>query len=187
MPLPCSALQARFQHRPFGAVHHDRDTRDDVRLGPASRFRNVVMACFAVEHPFVHVDVNDLRAVVHLLPGDGQRGLVIALQDQLLELRRAGDIGALADIDEVGFGPDRERLQSRSAACSGATVGATRGWQSLHGLGDGADMGRGRAAAAADDVQPAVLAPIREAAGPAICGVSGKPVSESGSGRPAFG
>ncbi len=35
----------------------------------------------------VHVDVDDLRAVLDLLPGDRQRPLVIARQDELGELR----------------------------------------------------------------------------------------------------
>ncbi len=39
----------------------------------------------------------------HLLPGDVERLVVAVLQDQLLELRRAGDVGAFADVDEIAF------------------------------------------------------------------------------------
>jgi hypothetical protein len=53
-----------------------------------------------VEQALVHVDVNDLGAVLHLLAGDFDRGGIVAGHDQLLEAGRAGNIGALADIDE---------------------------------------------------------------------------------------
>src|SRR5690606_33309911 len=53
-----------------------------------------------VEHALVHVDVDDLGAVFHLLARDGERRLVVLRLDQLAEFRRAGDVGALADIDE---------------------------------------------------------------------------------------
>ena len=44
-----------------------------------------------------------LRAVLDLLARDRDRLVVAAFQDQLLELRRAGDVGALADVDEVAL------------------------------------------------------------------------------------
>ncbi len=46
----------------------------------------------------------DLRAILDLLAGDLDSGLVIVVEDQLFEARRAGDVGALADIDEIGGG-----------------------------------------------------------------------------------
>src|SRR5581483_3139183 len=52
------------------------------------------------EQAFVHVDVNDLRARLDLLARDVDGGGVVAVQDQLLELGRAGDVGPFADIDE---------------------------------------------------------------------------------------
>src|SRR5262249_20657583 len=55
-----------------------------------------------VEKSFVHVDVDDLRAALDLLARNLDGGRTVALQDQLLEARRAGDVGALADIDEGG-------------------------------------------------------------------------------------
>ena len=53
----------------------------------------------AVDHALVHADVDDVGAVLHLLPGDADRFLVLALLDQLGELRRTGHIGPLADHD----------------------------------------------------------------------------------------
>src|SRR3990172_2470592 len=50
----------------------------------------------------LHFDVDHLRAVFHLLAGDRERFGVVAGEDQARERLRAGDVGALADIDEKG-------------------------------------------------------------------------------------
>jgi hypothetical protein len=55
----------------------------------------------AIEHSFVHVDVDDLRAVFDLLAGDGQRFVELVVEDQLGEFGRAGNVGAFADVDEI--------------------------------------------------------------------------------------
>ncbi len=69
---------------------------------------------FGVEQALVHVDVDDLGAVLHLLAGDVERGLEVALGDQPAELGRAGDVGALADVDEdAGAGHDASSNASR--------------------------------------------------------------------------
>ena len=62
----------------------------------------MVIACIGIEQAFVHVDVDNLRAVFDLLARDLDRGFIIAGQDQLLELGAAGDVGAFADVDERG-------------------------------------------------------------------------------------
>ena len=96
--LAGQALQPGFDHRPFRGIDHHRHPRD-VRLG-----RDQVQigdhGRFAVEQAFVHVDVDDLRAVFHLLARDFHGRRVIAIQDQLLERSRSGDVGALTDVDE---------------------------------------------------------------------------------------
>jgi hypothetical protein len=53
----------------------------------------VTIASTAVEHALVHVDVDDLRAVLDLLRRL-QRRVVVAFEDQPLEARRAGDVGS---------------------------------------------------------------------------------------------
>ena len=65
----------------------------------------------AVDHALVHADVDDVGAVLDLLARDGDGLLVLAVLDQLRELRRAGDVGALADHD-VDAGLLRERLRA---------------------------------------------------------------------------
>src|SRR3546814_13094498 len=59
---------------------------------------------FGVEQPFVHIDVDDLRAIFDLLARDLDRRGIIVGEDQLLERRGARDVGALADVDEGGGG-----------------------------------------------------------------------------------
>ncbi len=97
--LPGHALQARLDHAPLGAVDHHRDPRDVGFGGDAlqeGRHR-----LLAVEQGLVDVDVEDLGAVLDLVARDLDGGVIVAGEDQLLEARGAGDVAALADIDEA--------------------------------------------------------------------------------------
>ena len=94
------AFQARFNHAPFAAVDHDRHAGNIGFGGDA--FDELGHRLMRVEQPFIHVDVDDLRAVLHLLAGNLNGGFIIAGQDQFFELGAAGHIRALADIDEAG-------------------------------------------------------------------------------------
>ena len=79
---------------------------------------------------------------------------VVAGGDQLAEFRRAGDVGALADIDEGDRGRQFERLQARQPQPRldlGHDARLVRG----DGSGNRRDMVRRGAAAAADDVDEA--------------------------------
>lgn len=62
----------------------------------------------AVEHALIHVDVEDLRAVLDLLARDGDGFLEFLREDEFRELGGARDVGAFADVDESarrgGFG-----------------------------------------------------------------------------------
>ena len=74
--LALHALQPGLDHAPLGRVDHDRHARD-VGLGrdqpQEGRHR-----LLAVEQAVVHVDVDDLGAVLDLLARDAQRRLVVA-------------------------------------------------------------------------------------------------------------
>jgi hypothetical protein len=63
----------------------------------------------AVDHPFVHADIDDVGTVLDLLACDADGLVVLVVLDQLRELRRARDVGALADHHEHA-GLLRERL-----------------------------------------------------------------------------
>ena len=158
--LALDALQARLDDRPLRAVDHDRDA-GDVGLG-GDQVEEAGHRLLAVDQPLVHVDVEDVGAALDLLAGDGDGLLEVALADQPGELARAGDVGPLADHDEVGLGADRQRLQPAVAASSRSASGRRAGRSAFDGLGDLADVLGGGAAAAADDVQPAVGGELAE-------------------------
>ena len=101
-----------------------------------------------------------------------QRLLEIAVQDQARERLRAGDVGALADVDEQRIVADVERLEARTAACAARSRGTLRGGKPLHRLGDRLDVLGRRAAAAAGDVDEAALRELLEQARRCCSGVS---------------
>ena len=111
--LALHALQAGFDHAPLRRVDHHRHARD-VGFG-GDQVQELRHRRFGVEQALVHVDVDDLRAVLDLLARDLQRLVVAVFLDQLPELRRAGDIGALADVDEVGCRRDHEGFEAGQA------------------------------------------------------------------------
>ena len=120
----------------------------------AIRFRKRVIAARRVEHRLVHVDVDDLRAVLDLLARDATRLLVLLVQDQAREGLRAGDVGALADVDEQRVVGDVERLEAGQPQ----RLRQRRHRARRHAVDrarDRADVIRRRAAAAAGDVDEA--------------------------------
>ena len=68
-----------------------------------------------VDQAVVHADIDDIGARFDLGAGHRESFLVIFFADQPRELGRAGDVGALADIDEVGFGNDPKLFQPAQA------------------------------------------------------------------------
>ncbi len=67
--LALEALEAGLDDRPFRAVDHDRHT-GDVRLR-SDEIHEGRHGLLRIEHRFVHVHIDDLRAVLDLLFGDG--------------------------------------------------------------------------------------------------------------------
>jgi hypothetical protein len=78
------ALEPGLDDGPLGRVEHDGDAAD-VRLG-RDELEESHHGRLGVEHPLVHVDVDQLRAALHLLACDLEPGLVVAGQDQAREL-----------------------------------------------------------------------------------------------------
>ena len=120
--LALDALQPGLDHRELRRVDHDRHARD-VGLGgdqvEERRHRDL-----GVEQALVHVDVDDLGAVVDLVARDLEGGVVVAAGDQLAERRRSGDVGALADVDERDVAAERERLRGPTGAAAGGRARA---------------------------------------------------------------
>ncbi len=136
----------------FDEIDHHRHARD-VGLG-GDQVEERHHRLLGIEQALVHVDVDDLRAVLDLVARDLERGAVVAIGDELAEARRAGDVGALADVHE------RDRVGEREGFEAGEPqppldLGDLPRRLALHRLRDGVDVrGRG-AAAAADDVDEA--------------------------------
>ena len=59
------ALEAGLNHAPLGAVDHDRHARD-VGLG-CDEIQKRRHRFFGIEQPLVHIDVDNLRAVLDLV------------------------------------------------------------------------------------------------------------------------
>jgi hypothetical protein len=145
--------QADLQDGEARAVHHDRQPRD-VRLAgdevEEARHRGL-----AVEHAVVEADVEDVGAALHLVARHLERLVVAVLEDEPAELLRAGDVGALADEDEVRLGRDGQRLVA-AQPCVVRRAGRLSRSDAIHGSSDGRDVLGTGAAAAADQVEPAV-------------------------------
>src|SRR3546814_8145169 len=97
-------------------------------------------------------DLDHLGAGFDLLQGDFQGLGVVLLADQAGELGGAGDVGALADVDEQRAAVDGERLQTRESAGLGDVRNDARR-VFADSLGNRLDVSRRGTAAAADDVE----------------------------------
>jgi hypothetical protein len=112
MPLPCRHF------RPASMTSHfDESTMNGTLATSGSLPSNCRKSRHrrdAVNHPFVHADVDDVRAVLDLLARDGDGFLVFIFLDELRKLWRARHVRAFADHDEL---PDllRERLRAAQA------------------------------------------------------------------------
>src|SRR6516225_869817 len=157
--LALQTFQTGLDHGELRRVYHDRHTRD-VGLG-----RNEVEKRghrpLGIEQALVHVHVDDLCAVLDLLARNGERARVVAVRDQLAEFGRAGDVGALAYIDERNLGRERKRLEAGKPQLPRQRRQSAR-LPAGNRARDGADMLRRGAAAAADDIDQAGLRELAE-------------------------
>ena len=197
--LALKALQAGLDDLPLGGVDHEGNLGD---FGLAAQQLQVARhGGDAVDHALVHADVDDVGAVLDLLAGDADGFFVFAFLDELGELGRTGDVGALADHDEdaglLGEGlrsGEAKRLGHRGDSSTSRSrcdlIGRDRSAArrlAFERLGDGGDVLGRVAAAAAGDVDQARRARSRRGSAPCPPGPRSKPVAESGLGRPAFG
>jgi hypothetical protein len=153
MPLPCTP-EAGLQHLEARAVDDDRDACDlglgrDQPQEPRHRLDRV-------EQVGVHVHVEKVRAAPNLLECHVDGGRVVICLDQLPEARRARHVGALPDHHEARVRADLERLEAAVARAPRRLRDRPRR-EALHGSRDFRGVLRGRAAAAADDVDEAIL------------------------------
>ncbi len=93
------ALQTGFDDGPFRAVDHDGDA-SDFGLG-GQQVEKLGHDGFAVEQGFVEIDVENIGATLDLAACDAEGLFEFAFFDEAGEFFAAGDVGALADHDEV--------------------------------------------------------------------------------------
>ena len=104
-----NALQTCFKDFPIRAVDHDRHTNVIIVQQP----QEFLHAARPVQQPFVHIDVNDLRAAFDLIArnADGFVKLVFANQPQ--EFARTRDVCAFADVHKIRFRTQGQIIESR--------------------------------------------------------------------------
>ncbi len=95
--LALQALQPCLNHFPFGRVHHKGDL-GHLRFA-GQQLQESCHGRDAVDHPLVHADVNDIGAILHLLPRHAHRFFKFSFLHQPGKLRRTGHIGPLANHD----------------------------------------------------------------------------------------
>ena len=146
-------LQPGHEHLPFRRVDHRRHAG---YLGfRRHQVEERAHGLRTVDQPVVHADVDDLCPGVDLGAGDGERLLVVAFADQPREFGRACDVGAFADVHEIGFGDDAQRFEAAQRRDMFGCRHGARGVVPCD-LRQLEDMCRRGAAASADDVyQPA--------------------------------
>ncbi len=110
--LALQALEPGLNHFPLRRVHHEGGF-GHFRLA-GQQLQEARHRRDAVDHALVHADVDDVGAILHLLPGHADRFFEFAFLHQPGELRRTRDIGPLADHDEDA-GLLGKRLRSREA------------------------------------------------------------------------
>src|SRR5574343_1950200 len=160
--LALDALQAGLDDFPLRRVDHDRHAGN---VGfRRNQLQKLVHGGDRIEHRFVHVDVDDLGAVLDLLAGDGQRVVEAAFEDHAGEGLRAGDVGPLADVHVQRIGTDVEGFQPGQAQLLLDFWHFSRADRS-HPGGDRRDVLRRGAAAAADDIDDAALGPALDFGG----------------------
>ena len=154
--LALHALEAGLEYVPAGRIDH-HGYAGDVRL-PGQQIEESAHRRDRVQHPLVHVDVDDLCPVLDLLPRHVERGGVVVRLDQSPESGRSGY------VDEQRLAADVERLQPREPA------GPLRHRQharcnATDGLGDTGNVFGRRAATAADQVDQALSSEVADGPG----------------------
>ena len=135
----------------------------------AIRLRNVVIASTPSIRPSSMLTSMICAPFSTCCERDFERLAVLVVLDQATELGRAGDVGALADVDERDVVGERERLETGEFEAGASRVGTSRGALASTDFGDRGDVRRRGAAATADDVEQAGLGELADER----CGLGG--------------
>ena len=156
--LALAVRESLLHRRGVGAVDDERHLHhpDDLLVEALDVLRLVAVGV-------LEVDVDELRAGLDLRAADLGRLLELLFLDEPLELAAADLVGPLADDERPGRLLALDVVDARDVRPHRG--GRTARLPSLRGLRDLADVLRRRSAAAADDVDPALLDEAGERAG----------------------
>jgi hypothetical protein len=108
--LPCTHFRPASITLPFGGIDDDRNPAD-IRFG-RHQVQERGHQGLGVEQALVEVDV-EICAPFSTCFRHVEGLVEFVVLDQAQEFARAGDVAALADVDEVGFRTNDKRLESR--------------------------------------------------------------------------
>ena len=155
--LPLRVRQGCVDRLLVGRVDHQRHAHLlDQHLEEAAQVGDLVPV------RLLGRDVDHVGAPLHLRPGDLRRLLPLLLRDQVAELLRPEDVGALADDDGPHLVADLEGIYPRERAA--APGGNDARLQTRRNLGEPGNVAAVRSAATAHQVEPPVLAEARQGA-----------------------
>ena len=97
--LALQALEARLDHLKIRRVNANGHSSYVGLAG--EQIQKLGHRRYRLQHALVHVDVEDLGAVLHLILGHLQRLLILVLLDQAEKLSRAGHVTPLTDVHKV--------------------------------------------------------------------------------------
>jgi hypothetical protein len=96
--LTLHTFQAGLNHFPFGTINHHRHPRD-IRLR-GNQVQEGAHGFGTVQHALIHVDVDYLRAVLHLLAGDLDGVGITPFRNHAAEYGGTCHVGAFTDVHE---------------------------------------------------------------------------------------
>ena len=139
-------LERRLDHVGLGRV--DLDRRRLGQRDPLDQLAHLVGLVLALGQRHAHVE--HVSPAGDLVLGDHEQPVIVIGQQQLLGLARALGVDPLAD-DRGAGGLDHRRRRDHRADVRRAPLGAVGGGTALDAVRDRLDVGRGGAAASADD------------------------------------
>ena len=147
--LALYALDGCGDDLPLRGVHHDGHAGNvGLRGDEVEEMHHLLLG---VEQAIVHIDIEQLGSILHLVAGDGECFVIFLFVDKSKELARAGHVATLAHVDEVALGSHLAQFKSREPQGIG-TWGRHVGLGTLDKGGIFGDVGIGGATASADDV-----------------------------------
>ena len=91
-----AVLQARFNNLKFRWIYHDWNL-GNIWVGQSHPDKSR-HSFFTVYQAVVQIEIKDLGTIFNLVFGNGDRGFVIIVLDQLLELGTSRDVASFTDI-----------------------------------------------------------------------------------------